>query len=293
MADLKEMQKQIDDMEKSLDTPGGTVEDPKPEPEPSPDPKPDPEPTPDPEPQPQPDPEPKPDPDPEPEPDPEPAPEEDPHDVELRNLRAENELLKKPKEDPPPEPEPEPDPEPEPISEEDFLGELDLDEVSRDPKLFNQVLNSMYKKAIEYVRSEVKKGNELVVRSIPDITKNTIATETQMKSMSDKFYKENSDLKEWGKVVAAIAEELIADNQDKSLNDIFFGDKEKKTDSMLATEVRRRLGLKKQAMQKKEDDPPPNLPGNKGGGGKRKSTEPELTSFEKELNEMEAVLENY
>ena len=178
---------------------------------------------------------------------------EDPRDKEIRELRERIlELdIPKPAEEPPPVVE-EPIVE-EPIPEEDFLGETDLDELTRDPKLFNTLLNKIYAKARTDGRAEVKFGNESVVKAIPDIVKNNIALTATLKKVNEDFYAENEDLVPWKKAVATVFEEKMSENPGKSYGEILPD---------VAKEVRTRLSLHKKAVT---DNKPPKLPSKKGG----------------------------
>lgn len=206
------------------------------------------------------------------------VPEEDPRDKAIRELREELNELKgpKPKTRAPKTQIPSTDP---PISEEDFLGDLDLDEVSRDPKLFNQLLNKLRKSSIELTRAEVRQAVESVVRSIPEIVKNNVALTATLKKVNDEFYSQNEDLKPWKKTVAAVFEEKMSENSDKTYKDLL---------PEVAEETRKRLGLKKDATKNKDKDNPPNLPRKKGG--QRQQPKPDVTDLEKEFDEMDKAL---
>ena len=206
------------------------------------------------------------------------APAEDPRDAQLRSFREELEELKKtskPTETPPTEaPSTEPS-----IDEEDFIGEIDLDDLTRDPGQFNKVLNTVYKKAREAARGEIKGGIESVIRSIPDITKNTIAVQAQLTKARDDFYEENKDLLPWSKSVAAVMEEMVDEHPDKRYDELLPN---------VATEVRRRLNLQKQVNNKNNKDNPPPLPKKKGG--QRQTPNLDLTPLDKEMDEMDKAL---
>ena len=205
------------------------------------------------------------------------APAEDPRDAELRSLREEIEELKKGSKSTKAPSTEAPSTE-QPIGEEDFIGEIDLDDLTRDPEQFNKVLNTIYKKAREAARGEIKGGIESVIRSIPDITKNTIAVQAQLTKARDDFYEENKDLLPWSKSVAAVMEEMIAENPDKRYDELLPD---------VATEVRKRLNLQKQVNKNDKDNPPP-LPKKKGG--QRQTHTPDLTPLDKEMDEMDKAL---
>lgn len=287
----------------------GEVNEPEPkqDPEPTPDdPKPDKVDDPKPEADPEPDPdvsEPESDSDPKPdEPDkPEPEPKKDPDPDEVTTLKAkiiELEAASKVKAEPKPEPDPEPKPkedpkpkEPEPIPDQDFLGDIDLDDLTRSPQMFNELLNTVSKKIIEATRTESLSSQEGVLKSIPDIVKNSMAIATTLKKASNDFYNENKELKPFQKVVAAVFEEISSENPDKEYTEIFKG---------LGDEVRNRLDLQKKAANpdpdpnkdkdKDKDNQSPKLPRNKGN--KRQSVQkPKTGSLQSELDEMNKSLE--
>lgn len=170
-----------------------------------------------------------------------------------------------------------------PISEEDFIGDVDLDDLTRDPKAFNQLLNSIYTKAINRAREEVKNGSEDILKSIPDIVKNNITLVSNLKRASEEFYNENEDLVPFKRVVATVFEEIAAENPDRS-----YLDNLKK----VGIEVRERLGLKKQALnnEKRNSRNSPKLPRNKKGV--RQRPKPELRGLVSELDAMDKALNN-
>ncbi len=206
-----------------------------------------------------------------------PEPEEDPRDKAIRELRDEINQLKK-SSDTPTQPPEEDTIEDLPISDEDFLADIDPDDLYNDPKLFKEVLNRVYKKAREDARKEIKGGIESVVRSIPDITKNTVAIQAQLAKVRDEFYKENKDLLPWSKSVAAVMEDLISKNPDKHYNELL---------PEVATETRRRLNLQKQVDNKNKNNPPP-LPKKKGG--QRTTPNPDLSDLDRAIAEMDKAL---
>lgn len=213
------------------------------------------------------------------------APAEDPRDAELRKLREENEELKRAKttKAPPTKAPPTKAPSTDaPIAEIDFLGDTDLDELTRDPKLFNQLLNKVHKSGVDLGRQYAKTSSESVVRSIPDIVKNNITITSKLKEANEQFYKDNEDLIPWKGAVATVFQEEMAKDPSKRYDEIL---------PTVADEVRRRIGLKKGG-NKKEDDPPPNLPGRKKGS-QRQQLKPDLSTFEKEIDEMDKALDNY
>lgn len=207
-------------------------------------------------------------------------PPEDPRDKELRELKerlaAVEEREKSPKTKAPKTSPPQTEA---PISEEDFLGEMDLDDLTRDPSQFQSILNKVYKKGVEFARAEARKSAESIVRSIPDIVKNNVALNTRLKKIHDQFYSDNEDLLPWKKSVASVMEELISEQPDKTYEELL---------PQVATEVRKRLGLHKDANRRKDDNPPPPPPRKKGG--QRQQSKPDTDPMLKELDEMDKAL---
>ena len=116
-----------------------------------------------------------------------------------------------------------------------------------------------------------------MVRSIPDITKNTISIQAQLAEARNKFYKENADLLPWSNAVGNVMEEMLAKNPNKRYDELLPD---------VATEVRKRLNLKKE-VKKEEDDPPP-LPKNRKG--QRQTPNPNLSDLDKAMYDMDNAL---
>lgn len=203
-------------------------------------------------------------------------PAEDERDKTIRDLREK--LAKKDAEptEAPPTKAPSTDA---PISEEDFLGDADLDELTRDPSLFNKILNKVHKKGVEVGRAESRTSSESIVRSVPDLVKNNVALVAKLKEVNEKFYADNEDLVPFKKVVGVVFEELIAKDPNKTYDELL---------PEVSEEARSRLELYKDVNRKKKDDPP-KLP-HKGKGGKRKTTKPDATPLQDEMDEMDSAL---
>jgi len=163
-----------------------------------------------------------------------------------------------------------------PISEYDFLGNKDLDELTRDPKEFNKLLNEIYAKAVKDTKGTMTEG---VLRSIPDIVKTNVLAVTELKKASDQFYKDNEDLAPFKKVVGIVFEELAASSPDKKYSEIL---------NEVATEARNRLELHRKTI-KDDKNKHPNLP-NKRNQQRQTQTKPNLTGIEKEIDAMNETL---
>ena len=270
---VKTVADQIDDMMKI-----GTVE-PEPVEEPEPEPVVEPEPEPEPEVTPEPEPEPEPTPEPAPEPVPEPEPESEPESaIDLEAIKLENENLRKRIDEmsaPKPEAKPaEPVPVEEPkLDEIDFIGDADVDDITRDPKEFNKLLNKVFAQGVNTSRTVLGEG---ILRSIPDIVKTHVATVISLRESSEQFYKDNKDLTPFKKVVSNVFEEIAAENPDKNFSEILED---------VGKESRKRLELYKEAIKPEPDNKPPKLP--KIGGQQRgSSTKPSVSPMLAEIDAM-------
>lgn len=174
--------------------------------------------------------------------------EEEPEDKDkiIENLRAQLEERAKPEKKEEAEPKPkeekeEKKDEPLTLEEHDFVGDLDLDDLTHDKDMFNKLLNAVYAKGVSDSKKLTSEG---VLMTIPDIVKHNITLMTTLKEARDKFYDDNKDLSPFKAVVAAVFEEVAAKNSDKTIVEIM---------DLVAPEVRTRLQLKKQAVEKKEE----------------------------------------
>jgi hypothetical protein len=189
------------------------------------------------------------------------SPKEEPVVDELAELRKQNEELRlkvadkvvevKPKEKPPTTDAP--------IEDQDFLKDIDIDDVTRDPDSFNKLLNNIYKKAVESVRGEVRKTKEETIQSIPTLVSSNMELQKTLKEMSDNFYETNKDLAPFKKVVGVVFEEIASQNPKLPYTEIL---------GKVGVETRRRLELKPTVItpDPKDDDGPPPLPRVKKGG---------------------------
>lgn len=163
------------------------------------------------------------------------------------------------------------------ILDQDFIGDLDLDDLTRDSKEFNKLLNKIYRKAVSDASNSV---SENTLKSIPDIVKTNLTMMQDLQKMSDEFYTENSDLKPFKKVVATVFEEMAAANPDKKYSEVVKD---------VAAESRKRLELHKTATSKDTTKPSsPRLPSK--GGRPGRSEQPETSSLQNELSEMNKSL---
>lgn len=197
----------------------------------------------------------------------EPPPAADPRDEKISALEAKlAELaakLDKPSEPPPPaEPE---------VTEQDFVGDTDIEELVQDPKEFNKFMNKIYQKAMIDSRTALAK-------QLPAMVQQQAQAVVAMQKMSDNFYKANSDLVKFPKVVQAVSEEILSANPDITIDDLT---------SRLAVEARKRLNLPD---PKKAPAPKPAALPKVGKRAGTPDSAPKSNTFQNELEDMEKAL---
>jgi hypothetical protein len=172
--------------------------------------------------------------------------------------------------------------EPVKIEEQDFIGDVDLEELIENKKAFNKLLNSVYAKGVS---DSNKLFTEKLFSSIPDIVRQNLISIISIKETSDKFYKENEDLVPFKKVVAAVFDDVAANNPDRNYNELM---------NLVAPEARKRLGLKRQVATKQKDNEDrskaPKLHGPRNTQRQSLSQKKNLSSLESEISEMNKSL---
>lgn len=164
------------------------------------------------------------------------------------------------------------------LTEQDFIGDEDPEELIADPKKLNKLLNSIYVKAVQDARTVI---SEKVLLSIPNIVKKNLDIMTTLKTLSEKFYTDNSDLEAYKPVVAKVYEELSSKSPAKTIEEIMKD---------VGPEVRKRLNLKADAIKKEKDkDDLPTLP-KKTGGRHQESKKPDTSPMQTQLEEMNKSL---
>jgi len=165
-----------------------------------------------------------------------------------------------------------------PLTDQDFVGDIDLDDLQSDKSALNKLFNKVYQKAVMDTRKTIGEG---VLRQIPDIVKTNLVMMTSLKEASEKFYRDNEDLKPFKKVVATVFEEIASSNPSKKYAELL---------PEVAVEARKRLDLhKKTASHSKKDSKPPKLP-TAGKSSPRGKEKPSTAGIESELEAMNSVL---
>jgi len=170
------------------------------------------------------------------------------------------------------------------LEDQDFIGDQDIEDIIHDKDTFNKLLNSVYTKG---VNDSKKISTEDILSSIPDIVKHNLNLLTLLKETSDKFYNDNKDLVPFKRVVAAVFEDIAAQNPDKKYTELM---------NLVAPEARKRLDLHKQVMREGKNK---NGGEKKGGGPRLPNAKSNLkhslqksnsSSLESEISEMNKLL---
>jgi hypothetical protein len=171
----------------------------------------------------------------------------DPKDKEIEDLKARLAKLESPPEKPIEKPAELS------ITEQVFISDdTDLDELTRDPKKLNEAFNNVYKKGMQDTRNAL-------INELPNLILQQVEMRQQVKEMTDKFYKDNSDLTEFKSVVKVVYADLAEANPTKTFNQIM---------GEVAGEARKRLKLPSpKPVEVKKVAPKPSLPvpGKKAG----------------------------
>jgi len=113
----------------------------------------------------------------------------------------------------------------------DFLDGTHLDEVLDNPEKFAAVLTNLYNRA----RTDAEQAAvQKVLTSIPQLVANYSTKRANMQAMVDDFYKGNPDLQGVKKTVAAVINEVAAENPRYKVSEVF---------SKAAVKTRELLGL--------------------------------------------------
>jgi hypothetical protein len=203
------------------------------------------------------------------------GPKEDERDKTISELRKKIEEIEGKTSIKETKPEPKEDPK---LDFHEFVKEDEFDEIITDRSKYNKMLNNVFEKAVTYAQ---RKAEENVYRAIPDIVKNNIELINTMRATSETFYSENPDLQPFKKVVAAVFEEISSQNPDKNYNELL---------KKVGDEARKRLELHKKATEPKQTSP--KLPSKKGSIPTT-PTKPDISSIQKDIDEMNKALGRY
>ena len=149
------------------------------------------------------------------------------------------------------------------ITAENFIGDLTVDDLVDNKEKFNAVLSAVYAKAVE---SSNKQVYEKVLLAIPEIVLGHLQRNTVVKGMVDTFYDTNADLVPVKRTVAAVANELHAQNPDWTIEQV-FKEAAPKTREILGMKVK-----KAKSAEEKVDENPAFVSGTKGKQTSAKGT---------------------
>lgn len=167
-----------------------------------------------------------------------------------------------------------------------FLGDNQLDDVLDSPEKFNQVLLNVYNMGVE--KGAEKGANiaaEKVLQSIPQLVTTYTQRNTALAGLVSDFYKKNPDLAGVRRTVAAVANEVAAENPDLSVEEVF---------AKVGEKTREVLGMKAAATQP-AGTPPAAEPADTGTedspafvdqGGRKGTPSSGLKGLEKEINDL-------
>lgn len=152
---------------------------------------------------------------------------------------------------------------------ESFLGDLNLDDILEDPKLFNQVLLNLANHV------EVR-AIEKTLLSVPELVTRFVSNNTALTKMADDFYKANPDLAEVRKTVSVCANEAYHENPALTTEQLFeeAGKRARKILALPEPKAGKTVIKVKKAN-------PSFAKGSKGGN--RTEVEPDLTEMEKDI----------
>ena len=162
-----------------------------------------------------------------------------------------------------------------------FSGSVDdLEDLIKDPKGFNAILNQVYKKGAEVTHN---KAVESILRSMPETIKNQVIQHITLTTATENFYRDNPDLSKYKKTVGAIATQVAAARPDLPLPKLL-----EVTEKL----TRKKLNLIKKATEndKGGDKKGSAFPKKPSGTRSGKSKDDEPTGLKKEIGDMLSVL---
>ena len=159
------------------------------------------------------------------------------------------------------------------VDDLDVIGDLDIDEVVSDKKLFNQVISNV----IKIVREQTKND---VLAILPQNVSGQVSQQMRIKSTTDAFYNENKDLVPVKQTVAYIAAEIYAGKPDITMEALYVE---------AAKKTREILGMREPVAEKVIDlnvrRRSPEFPSGSRGGNRDKKSDSEIGAVQKDINE--------
>ena len=112
----------------------------------------------------------------------------------------------------------EPAPQAQPTEAFDYLDGLDLDDVTTDPKLFNNVLSKIESRIRGAIAEETTRSTLL---AIPDVVQYQIKQQAALDELVREFYDGNQDLKPVKHTVAMVAQNIASEHPDWTVKQVF------------------------------------------------------------------------
>jgi len=164
--------------------------------------------------------------------------------------------------------------------DEDFIGDVPLDELLESKDKLNALMNKVYKSGRDH---GARISKEEILKSIPDVVRNNVIVMSNIRSMADKFYQTNPDLEPYKQSVASISMTLSSKNPDWEVDKLL---------TEVASETRKRLGMAVVAKASVTPSPKPKFAKAPAtGAAKKKGSGGELTGLAKDLADMVAAAE--
>ena len=112
----------------------------------------------------------------------------------------------------------EPAPQAQPTEAFDYLDGLDLDDVTTDPKLFNNVLSKIESRIRGAIAEETTRST---LMAIPDVVQYQIKQQAALDELVREFYDGNQDLKPVKHTVAMVAQNIASEHPDWTVKQVF------------------------------------------------------------------------
>lgn len=141
------------------------------------------------------------------------------------------------------------------------------------------VIVEAFGKLAEMINHQKESIREGILRDLPTVATNVTRQQMVLAKAVDAFYSENPDLVPYANMVGAMANKIVAADPAKPLPELF---------EAAASEVRKQLGMKKDAAKKKANSTPPAFP---KGGGSRTGGGPQIVDpLKNDLAKMQKVV---
>lgn len=167
---------------------------------------------------------------------------------------------------------------PEPLEDFDFIKGRSLEEITEDPKLFNELLNDVYKRGYEVALERVAPvASEKTLTSIPQVVVRYVRQHMAMADIVKDFYKENEDLIPVKRTVGAMANEVYAEHPDWKVAEVL---------TEAAKRSRDVLGMKEKVRRGEKPPGKEKSPAFADAGGNRGGPAPKPSKLEREIGEL-------